>query len=181
MLISSPQTRRQAPPSASFRTPCGDDGAAVQDLIRACGPLDTNSLYSTLLMCDHFADTCVLAEVDGVLSGWVSGYMVPGSPDTLFVWQVAVHERARGIGLGGRMLDALIARDVCDDVEHVNTTITADNAASWALFTSFARRREAPITRAPHFTRDAHFAARHATEIMAEIGPFGALPTRKAA
>jgi L-2,4-diaminobutyric acid acetyltransferase len=169
MLISSPQTRRQAPPSASFRTPCGDDGASVQDLIRACGPLDTNSLYSTLLMCDHFADTCVLAEVDGVLSGWVSGYMVPGSPDTLFVWQVAVHERARGTGLGGRMLDALIARDVCDDVEHVNTTITADNEASWGLFKKFAKMHEGFIDSEAHFTRDTHFQGAHDTEHMVTI------------
>jgi L-2,4-diaminobutyric acid acetyltransferase len=181
MLTSNPQTRRQTAPTVTFRAPSGDDGAAVQELIRACGPLDTNSLYSTLLLCDHFADTCVLAEVDGVLSGWVSGYIVPGAPDTLFVWQVAVHASARGMGLGGRMLDALVARDACDGVENVNTTITADNDASWALFSSFARRHAAPLERSPHFKRDEHFGGRHATEIMAEIGPFGALRVRKAA
>jgi L-2,4-diaminobutyric acid acetyltransferase len=164
-----------------FRAPESRDGAAVWQLIRDCGPLDDNSLYCNLLQCDHFADTCVLAEKDGETVGWVSGYIKPGAPDTLFVWQVAVADAARGMGLAGRMLDHLVARGVCAAVAHVNTTITSDNKASWALFRSFARRMDAPLEGNPHFRRDDHFEGRHDTEIMAEIGPFGGLRIKKAA
>lgn len=163
-----------------FRAPEPEDGKAVWELIRSCGPLDDNSLYCNLLQCDHFADTCILAERDGEILGWISAYLPPAEDGVLFVWQVAVSENARGMGLAGRMLDKLVARKVCRDVRRMKTTITPDNDASWALFRSFARRMEAPIEGEPHFEREAHFGGEHETEVMAEIGPFGAL-ARKAA
>lgn len=172
-------TKRQD--DITLRAPDSRDGEDVWRLIRDCGPLDDNSLYCNLLQCDHFADTCVLAQMDGATVGWISGYIKPGAPETLFVWQVAVSEKARGMGLAGRMLDHLVARDICADVTGVNTTITSDNDASWALFRSFARRMEAPIEGAPHYRKDVHFGGRHDTENMAVIGPFGALRARKAA
>jgi L-2,4-diaminobutyric acid acetyltransferase len=181
MPSHSLRSSKQNDPVVSYRVPASEDGEAVWELIRSCGPLDDNSLYCNLLQCDHFADTCVIARVDGKVAGWVSAYVLPSTPATLFVWQVAVAESARGMGLAGRMLDHLIGREACEGVENVNTTITADNAASWALFRSFARRMEAPIEGAPHFTRQDHFGGKHATEIMAQIGPFGALSRRKAA
>lgn len=158
-----------------LRLPTVDDGSAVWELIRACEPLDDNSMYCNLLQCDHFAETCVLAERDGDVLGWISGYIPPADPDTLFVWQVAVAEAARGMGLAKRMLRDIVARPVCDPVEKLQTTITGDNAASWALFSSFAREMDAPLARTPHFKRDDHFDGRHATEHMVTIGRFGAL------
>jgi len=140
-------------------------------LIAECPPLDTNSAYCNLLQCTHFAETCVVAERDGALAGWISGYRLPAAPDQLFVWQVAVHASARGTGLGGRMLDHLIARAAADPVREILTTITEANAASWALFTSFARRHGARLARRPMFDRDAHFAGAHETEHLVSIGP----------
>jgi len=161
--------------SVRFRTPKSTDGSAVWDLIKSCGPLDDNSLYCNLLQCDHFAETCVLAEDDRGIVGWISGYILPNDPETFFVWQVAVADRARGQGLAKRMLTHLVDRPICDGVTMVQTTITADNAASWALFTAFARHMSAPMRRAPHFKEAEHFAGRHDTEYMVTIGEFGAL------
>jgi L-2,4-diaminobutyric acid acetyltransferase len=47
-----------------LRKPEGEDGSAVWDLVRECKPLDENSMYCNLIQCDHFSDTCVLAELD---------------------------------------------------------------------------------------------------------------------
>src|SRR3546814_7090005 len=55
-------------PDFSFRNPVAEDAQAIHDLIAACPPLDTNSLYCNLLQCTHFAETCVLAERDGEIS-----------------------------------------------------------------------------------------------------------------
>lgn len=181
MTIATVKPGRPMKDGIRLRAPEPADGVAVNDLIRSCGPLDDNSLYCNLLQCDHFAGTCVIAEREGELLGWISGYIPPEEPDAFFVWQVAVSENARGLGLAGRMLDHLIARPACDGVERVKTTITRDNDASWALFRSFARRMAAPIEGEPHFRRDEHFGGEHATEIMAEIGPFGALDDAKKA
>ncbi len=152
-----------------LRKPRPQDGAAVWSLVSDCKPLDENSMYCNLIQCEHFADTCVLAELDGEVVGWVSGHVPPSDPEAVFVWQVAVSARARGLGLGLRMLRALMARDACKDVSELRTTITSDNAASWALFRKFARGMGAPLASAPHFRRDEHFAGAHATEYMVTI------------
>lgn len=169
------------PAMPELREPTSEDGAAVWQLIKDCAPLDRNSLYCNLLQCDHFASTCVAAELDGDIVGWVSGYIVPDSPDTLFIWQVAVAEKGRGMGLARKMIEHLLTRKVCKDVKNINTTITRDNSASWALFRSVAERRDAPFERDAHFTKEVHFEGRHDTEYMVSIGPFGALARAAAA
>lgn len=152
-----------------MRKPEATDGAAIWELVRACKPLDENSMYCNLIQCDHFADTCVVAEMGGEIVGWISGYVRPDTPDTYFVWQVAVAEAARGTGLGTRMLTHLINRDACDDVARLQTTITADNKGSWALFRRFAENQGGQLEDAPHFEREDHFDGAHATEHMVTI------------
>ncbi|WP_349360242.1 diaminobutyrate acetyltransferase [Stappia sp.] len=153
----------------TFRRPTAEDGAAIWRLIAECDPLDENSMYCNLLQCDHFADTCVVAERDGEIVGWVSAYLLPDAPDSVFVWQVAVSPSAQGAGLGKRLLGALLARDACAGVRHLKTTITSDNDASWALFSSLARRSGAKMEREPYYRRDAHFDGEHATEHMVTL------------
>lgn len=131
-----------------------------------------NSDYCNLLQCTHFAETCVVAEDDSGPVGWISGYRPPSEPGTFFVWQVAVDPRARGTGLGGRMLMALLRRPANKGVTTLTTTITEANEASWALFGALARRLGAPIHRRPHFERATHFAGQHETEHLVSIGPF---------
>lgn len=158
---------RQALPT--LRTPVSEDGSGIWELVRACKPLDENSMYCNLLQCDHFSDTCVVADMGGEAIGWVSAYILPNDPETLFVWQVAVSEKARGMGLGGKMLAEILVRDVCADVTRLQTTITSDNKASWGLFRKFARNQGGSLSSEPHFTREDHFAGRAATENMVTI------------
>lgn len=153
----------------ALRKPTGEDGSAVWSLVKECKPLDENSMYCNLIQCDHFADTCVIAELDGDTVGWISAYIVPEDPETLFVWQVAVSEKARGQGLARRMLKDILSREICADVSKLQTTITKDNDASWALFTRFAEREGAEIDSEAHFKRDEHFDGQHATEHLVTI------------
>jgi len=154
-----------------YRLPRSTDGANVWRLVASCKPLDENSLYCNLLQCDHFAATSVVAErrSDGAMVGWISGYLIPGEPETLFIWQVAVDPSVQGRGVAKRMLSAIVARDACRHVTSLKTTITDDNDASWALFSSFARTRGGDLQRAPHFREDLHFGGKHATEHMVTI------------
>lgn len=158
--------RKAAP---ALRAPVAEDGADIWELVRACKPLDENSMYCNLLQCDHFSDTCVVAELDGEIVGWISAYLVPNDPETLFVWQVAVSPKARGLGLGTQMLNALLKRKACADVKRMQTTITADNDASWALFRKFAKGHEAAIDSEAHFKKAEHFRELHNTEHMVTI------------
>lgn len=153
----------------SLRKPMTEDGADIWRLIRACKPLDENSMYCNLVQCEHFRDTCIVAEMDGEIVGWVSGYKLPYDPETLFVWQVAVSEKARGTGLGTLMLRCLLSRDICKGVTRVQTTITRDNAASWALFRKFTEMSGADLSSTPYFSKDDHFDELHDTEHMVTI------------
>lgn len=153
-----------------MRPPRGEDGPAITALIAACPPLDTNSAYCNLLQCSDFADTCVLAEREGEVVGWISAYRPPSDPARIFVWQVAVSLTARGFGLGGWMLNELIDRPAVAGARALTTTITEANSASWRLFESFARRRGVSFDRAVRFDRAKHFAGKHDTEFEVTIG-----------
>jgi L-2,4-diaminobutyric acid acetyltransferase len=152
------------------------DGPSITRLIAACAPLDSNSAYCNLLQCTHFADSCIVAERGGQILGWVSGYRPPSEPTAFFVWQVAVAKAARGRRLAQRMIDALLDRPCAEGATHLITTVTNDNAPSWALFNGLASAWGAPLIRSAMFERDTHFAGAHATEWLARIGP---LPSRQ--
>jgi L-2,4-diaminobutyric acid acetyltransferase len=159
-------------PELILRVPSPDDGSALHDLIAACPPLDPNSRYCNLLQVSHFADTAVVAERDGRLVGSITGYLLPRAPDTLFIWQVAVHEQARGQALATRMMNAIVDREVCRGVRWLETTIDPENAASWKAFEKFAQARRARTEQRLLFSRDQHFAGRHGDEVLLRIGPF---------
>jgi L-2,4-diaminobutyric acid acetyltransferase len=177
------RTPKMAKPTITIRAPKREDGSDVWQLISDTTSLDDNSMYCNLLQCTHFASTCAVARSDGEVVGWISGYIPPETPDTLFVWQVCVSEKARGQGLAKRLIADLLARPVCADVTRVQSTITASNKASWALFGSLADTLDTDLARKPHFQRDDHFAGLHDTEFLVTIGPFErkALPVRTAA
>ncbi len=154
-----------------IRQPAPSDGPAVTRLIKESPPLDVNSAYCNLLQCSHFATTSASAFSGDTLVGFVSGYRVPGRGNTLFIWQVAVSERARGLGLARAMLNDIVERAENREVSWLETSITANNSASWAMFQGFARSRSAVARRSVMFERDEHFAGSHETEYLLRIGP----------
>jgi len=152
---------------ARFRKPTLQDGKHLWRMAKDSQVLDLNSSYSYLLWCRDFADSSILATVDGEPAGFITGYLRPDEPGTLMVWQVAVDESFRGRRLAGSMLDRL-AHQV--DAQRVETTITEDNEASIRLFTGFAGRHDAVLEREPLFTRD-QYPDSHDTEFLFRIGP----------
>lgn len=158
-------------PDVVLRHPVLEDGTAVFDLVDACKPLDLNSHYLYLLQCSHFAPTCVVATLHGEVLAWVSGYIPPKQTDTFFVWQVAVGEKARGLGLGKKLITWVLAQQT--GIQKIHTSITPDNAASWGLFKSLARDWGSDLTSGDWFDKQSHFGGRHNTEVLVEI----ALPT----
>ncbi len=154
-----------------IRKPNANDGVAIHQLIENCPPLDLNSTYLYLLQCTYFADTCVVAEVDGKVAAFLSGYIKPGSPNTFFLWQVAVGEVLRGQGAAKQLINAVLQRTACQEVEFLETSITPDNQASWALFQSFAKERNAPLKDNVLFTSQ-QLGGVHEPEVLVTIGPF---------
>ena len=135
-------------------------------------------MYCNLLQCSHFKETCICAKVDGQLVGFVSGYLLPAHLNTLFVWQVVVAEQARGQGLAGCMLTALMDQPACRNVDFIETTITPDNKASQALFTKLAERLSTHARILPGFDKALHFQDEHDSEELWRIGPIPKQKTR---
>ena len=149
------------------------DGQAVHRLVAQCPPLDLNSLYLYLLLSEHHADTCVLAEDgSGEVVGFVSAYIVPRRPEVLFVWQVAVHPGARGCGLGQRMLSHLLERPASGAIQYIETTVGPDNAASRGVFAGLARQLHAACSDSALFEPELFGSAEHEEERLLRIGPF---------
>lgn len=155
-----------------IRPPCVTDGASVNALIAGCPPLDRNSLYCNLLQCTHFSATSALAEQEGKVIGFASGYRLPDESETLFVWQVAVDRIARGQALGKHLLLDILSRPVCASVSVLKTTVTQSNSASQAMFDKIAAVLDAPLQRTLLFDRDRHLGGSHSSEFLISIGPF---------
>jgi L-2,4-diaminobutyric acid acetyltransferase len=149
------------------------DAAAIHRLISECPPLDLNSVYTYLLLTEHFPQTCIVAGCEDTIDGFVSAYIPPDQADTLFVWQVAVHERARGLGLARRMLKELLQRSGLEAVQYVETTVGPDNTASRGMFAGLARQMAAPVHEEPCFRPELFGAESHEDEPLLRIGPFG--------
>lgn len=155
-----------------LRPPILEDGKAVHELIQRCPPLDVNSSYNYFLLCSHFRDTCVVAEANDRIVGFLSAYLIPSRPDTLFIWQVAVDEQARGLGLAGRMLEQVTERPLCEDVTNLETTISPSNTSSRRVFERFADKHQAK-TSEETFLEARHFGAEaHEEERLIHIGPW---------
>jgi L-2,4-diaminobutyric acid acetyltransferase len=149
------------------------DGASIWRIARDSKVLDLNSSYSYLLWCRDFAATSAVARDEaGEVAGFVTGYIRPERPGTLVVWQIAVDGAHRGHGLAGQLLDGLTAKvAAARQVTTVETTITPDNAASQALFLSFARRHGAGVERQVLFDAGLFPDDGHLPEELYRIGP----------
>lgn len=161
---------QQAAPT--LRAPQKHDAAAIHGLVSQCEPLDLNSLYTYLLLSEHFHGTCVIAQGIGGAEGFVSAYIPPGRPDVLFVWQVAVHKSARGKGLARTMLDEILRRPGMSAIQYIETTVGPDNHASRNLFASMARSLGADLCETPLFGGDLFGMHVHDDEPLIRIGPF---------
>lgn len=166
----------EIPQGVILDSPRLEDGAVLWRIARDSRVLDLNSSYSYLLWCRDYADTSIVARdspgAAGSPVGFITGYARPQAPQTLLVWQVAVDDSHRGRGLAGAMLDALVRRArQRQGTDHVETTITPDNVASQRLFTSFAERHQAPLTREVLFDAGAFPERGHEPEVLYRIGP----------
>jgi L-2,4-diaminobutyric acid acetyltransferase len=154
-----------------FGPPGTADAPTIRQLIDRCKPLDVNSTYAYLLLCHHFADTCVVARRHGDITGFVSAYRPPRSPETLFIWQVAVHPEARGESLGNHMIANLLRRETLNGIRQIETTVSPSNLASRGMFERLAKHLDVELREQELFDETAFGDEAHETEVLFKLGP----------
>lgn len=157
-------------PQLRLRMPTVEDAAGICALAGSLPQLDRYAAYLYLLLCDHFADTCVVGETPEQLLGFITGYRVPARSDTLFVWQVGIDRQLQGRGVASALLDALFARPESATIRYLEATVSPDNHASRRLFTRFAERMQAPLMELTGYCA-ALFPVPHPAEPLLRIGP----------
>ncbi|WP_338044663.1 diaminobutyrate acetyltransferase [Oceanobacillus jordanicus] len=169
--VNSAASPAEIETNVTFRNPVKKDGAAVWELIKHTGVLDLNSSYSYLMWCDIFSDTSVVAIDGRKVCGFISGYLHPKKTDTLFIWQVAVHESGRGKGLATSMLRNILKRTVCDEVRYIEATVSPSNIASTNLFKGLARDLDTNCLITDYFSSMDFPQDGHEDELLFKIGP----------
>lgn len=168
--IESQDLKEETDNSTSFSKPTALDGDDIFNLIAQCPPLDVNSSYCNFLQSTHFNQTCLIARCGHKISGFVSAYLKPDEPSTLFVWQVAVSPESRGEGLAYRMIQSLLSREALkSSVKRIETTITRDNKASWALFKKLDSHNNHQGCITTFLDKTTHFKGKHDTEYLYRI------------
>lgn len=146
------------------------DGKAMWRIARDSKALDLNSSYAYVLWCSEFSATSAIAKIDGEAIGFVTGFRPPAEPHTLMVWQIAVDENYRGLGIAQALLDAIINRQPAPSVRWLKTTIAPSNRSSIGLFEAFTDRHHTILSRTSMFTT-ADFPDRHEPEDLYIVGP----------
>jgi len=163
--------------SLTLRRPSPTDGAALWRLVRDMGGLELNSAYFYLLYCRDYADSCLIAEDEGELAGFVLGHRPPTRPDSLFVWQIGVAPGMRQRGVGRHLLNALIQRrtqhvhDPRQAWRFLEASVSPDNHASLQLFRGLAERHQVLCRVGPYLSAE-QFPEKHPREDLLRIGPF---------
>jgi len=152
-----------------FRTPLVSDAHSIHKLVGDNKPLDENSLYLYVLLCHHFSDTCVVAEHNSKVIGFLSAFVSPKTSDTLFVWQAAVDAKFRNQGIAKELVFSALSQ-TGSSVRYVEATVTPSNTASLKFLQNFAAELDAEFKKKPLFSSEI-LGKDHEQEDLVRIGP----------
>jgi len=127
-----------------------------------------NSRYTYFLLAKDFSDTCVVAEHDGKIVAFSSGYIPPVRKDTFFNWETVVRKDYRGYGLQKRLL---LHQIKTAKARYFEGTVNPSNEVSKKNFYELAellktKCEERVLFDEADFENDGHEA-----EVLYRIGP----------
>ena len=146
-----------------------EDIKEVYYLLKANRPyVGLNSRYTYFLLVKDFADTCVVAEHEGKIVAFSSGYVSPTKKDTFFSWDAVVHRDYRGNKLQKQMLlwQIMITR-----VRYFEGTVNPSNEGSKMSFLSLAQLLKTRCEESLLFSEDDFENDGHEPEILYRVGP----------
>lgn len=156
----------------TIKEPTIADGQALWNTVKQIPELDLNSSYCYYLIAHHFSKTSALAFLEGEVCGFVTGYLKPEDPSTLFVWQMGVSPKARKQGLAVRMIKHILSQKLCKNVSHIEATTSESNVASLSVFKKIASHLNTPLEILPFLSATEFPEEGHKDEMLLKLGPF---------
>ncbi len=146
-----------------------DDIKEVYNLLTANRPyVGLNSRYTYFLLAKDFSDTCVVAEFEGKIVAFSSGYISPTKNDTFFSWEAVVHRDYRGNQLQKRML---LQQITTTGAKYFEGTVNPSNEASKRNFRELANFLETDCEETLLFSEEDFENDGHEAEILCRVGP----------
>jgi len=127
-----------------------------------------NSRYTYFLLAKDFANTCVVAEHQGKIIGFSSGYLSPAKEDTFFSWEAVVHKDYRGNSLQKQML---LRQIWLTSAKYFEGTVNPSNKASKRTFLGLAHLLGTKCEESIIFSEDDFENDGHEAEILYRVGP----------
>lgn len=127
-----------------------------------------NSRYTYFLLARDFSDTCVVAECNGKIIGFSSGYVSPTRKDTFFNWETVVHKDYRGNSLQKQMLLHQLKNT---KVKYFEGTINPSNKVSENNFFELADLLDTKCQKRVLFKEEDFDNDGHESEILCRVGP----------
>ena len=127
-----------------------------------------NSRYTYFLLARDFSNTCVVAEHNGKIIGFSSGYVSPSRSNTFFNWETVVHKEYRGNNLQKQMLLQQLRNS---KVKYFEGTVNPSNKVSENNFVELAKLLNAEFVKKVLFNEEDFENDGHETEILCRIGP----------
>ncbi|MCW4010702.1 MAG: diaminobutyrate acetyltransferase [Candidatus Bathyarchaeota archaeon] len=146
-----------------------EDIKEVYRLLVANKPLvGLNSRYTYFLLARDFSDTCIVAEHDGEIVAFSSGYVPPKRQGTFFNWETVVHPKHRGNGLQKLLL---LQQIKMANATYLEATVNPSNEASKRSFTKLAKMLNTKCETKMLFSEEDFENDGHEAEVLYRIGP----------
>ncbi len=141
----------------------------VYNLLTANRPyVGLNSRYTYFLLAKDFSNTCVVAEFEGKIVAFSSGYISPTKNDTFFSWETVVDRDFRGNQLQKSML---LQQITAAGAKYLEGTINPSNQASKRNFQELAQMLETNCEETLLFSEEDFENDGHEAEILCRVGP----------
>ncbi len=127
-----------------------------------------NSRYTYFLLARDFSKTCVVAEHDGKIVAFSSGYLSPDRPDTFFNWEVVVDQTCRGHNLQKRMF---LEQILGTGAKFFEGSVNPSNQVCEKNFYELAQLLKTNCQQTVLFTEEDFENDGHEREILCTIGP----------
>lgn len=115
------------------------DYASLRSIIEQDPDVDTHTHYTYWVASALYSETFLVAEIDGVVVGYVFGIAPSNDDKRAFLWQVAVSGQHRGHGIAKALITEFVRQCQYRQITDIALTISPGNSASKKLFESVAR------------------------------------------